>query len=263
MDMAPDDINAPGGGAPDEASAAVDAARAVEARGEFNTNDFVAMVSHDLREPLRAMTGLATRIRDGAHSDGPDVLRSWADALLASTNDLDQLIRDLCADTLDDDGALRMSPAPLDVAALVVYVADAFVPLAGAKSITLSRDIDGPLPATCDATRLLQVLCNLVDNAIHFTPPGGCVRIRAARQGPDCVVAVVDTGVGIPKAALKSVFSPVHTHRPNQQPTWCLGLNSSRGIVEAHDGRIWAEGETGAGSTFYVTLPLDAADALD
>jgi chemotaxis family two-component system sensor kinase Cph1 len=261
MDITSDHSNVPRGGAPDEPPP--DAARAVETRGEFNANVFVAMVSHDLREPLRTMAGLATRIRDGAQSDGADVLRSWADALLASTNDLDRLIHDLCADTLDDDGALRVSPVRFDVAALVAHVADVFVPLAGAKSIALSRDIDGPLPVTCDATRLLQVLCNLVDNAIHFTPPGGCVRIRAARQGPDCVVAVIDTGVGIPKAALKSVFSPIHANGPNEQPTWRLGLSSSRGIVEAHAGRIWAEGETGAGSTFYVTLPLDATDTLD
>jgi K+-sensing histidine kinase KdpD len=88
------------------------------------------------------------------------------------------------------------------------------------------------------------------------------VRIKAARQGPECVVAVVDTGVGIPKWELKSVFSPIQCNGPSEQPTWRLGLNSSRGIVEAHDGRIWAEGESGAGSTFYVTLPLDASDLL-
>jgi chemotaxis family two-component system sensor kinase Cph1 len=263
MDMTSDHHrNPPRGGGPDE-TPPVDAARAAEARRKFNANVFVAMVSHDLREPLRTLAGLATRIRDGAQSDGPDLLRGWADALLASTNDLDRLIHDLCADTLDDQGALRMAPARLDVAALVAHVADVFVPLAGAKSIALSRDIDGPLPVTCDATGLLQVLCNLVDNAIHFTPPAGCVRIRAARQGPDCVVAVIDTGIGIPKAALTSVFSPIRASGPNEQPTWRLGLSSSRGIVEAHDGRIWAEGGIGAGSTFYVTLPLDATDAPD
>ena len=242
----------------------VDAARAVEMRGQFNTNDFVAMVSHDLREPLRTMADLAARIRDGAPSDGADTLRTWADALLASTKDLDRLIRDLSADTLDDDGALRLSPARHDVAALVDHVVDVFLPLASVKEIVLSRDINGPLPVNCDGTRLLQVLCNLVDNAIQFTPSGGCVRVRAARQGSECVVAVIDTGVGIPKAALTSVFDPLVAAGPNEQPTWHLGLNASRGIIEACDGRIWAEGEPGAGSTFYLTLPLaETTELLD
>jgi two-component system sensor histidine kinase BaeS len=259
MDMASDENIPPRGSAADPP---VDAARAAEMRTQFNANDFVAMVSHDLREPLRTMADLAARIRDGAQSDAADTLRSWADALVASTKDLDRLIRDLSADTLDDDGALRLSPARLDVAALVDHVVDVFLPLASVKQIVLSRDINGPLLVTCDGTRLLQVLCNLVDNAIQFTPSGGCVRVRTARQGPECVVAVIDTGIGIPKSALMSVFDPLVSVGPNEQPTWRLGLNASRGIVEACDGRIWAEGETGVGSTFYMTLPLDDTTEL-
>ncbi|MCU1381418.1 MAG: hypothetical protein JWL71_115 [Acidobacteria bacterium] len=241
-----------------------DAARAASGRAEFNAYDFVAMVSHDLRAPLKTMAGLAARIRDGAKGyDSTDGLRGWAESLLASAGELDRLIGDLADDTLERDGALRMSPAKLDVATLAAQVADVFVPLAAAKSIVLSRDINGPLSVTSDARRLLQVLCNLVDNAIQFTPAGGCVRIKAARQGGDCVVAVVDTGVGIPKAALKSVFSSMRSSGPNEQPTWRLGLFCSRGIIEAHDGRIWAEGDRGLGSTFYVTLPLDGSDPLE
>jgi signal transduction histidine kinase len=264
MDMASDDSNAPppmAAGGPGDSPG--DAVRAVEGRAEFNANDFVAMVSHDLRQPLRAMAGLATRIRDGAAGDETRVLRGWAEDLLESAGDLDRLIGDLADDTLDGEGTLRMSPATIDVSAVVGHVADVFVPLAAAKSIALSRDISGPLPVTCDPTRLLQVLCNLVDNAIQFTPAGGRVRIRAARQGGECVIAVIDTGAGIPKEALQSVFSSRRAAGVNERPTWRLGLYCSRGIVEAHDGRLWAEGEGGAGSTFYLTLPLESSDARD
>jgi signal transduction histidine kinase len=264
MDMASDDSNAPPSlPAIAPADGWRDAARAVNGRTEFNANDFLALVSHDLRQPLRAMAGLAKRIRDLAAGDETGVLRGCADDLLASADDLERLIGDLADDTLDGNGALRMSPAQIDVSSLVAQVADVFVPLAAAKTLVLSRDINGPLPVTADRMRLLQVLCNLVDNAIQFTPAGGCVRIKAARQGGECVVAVIDTGTGIPKQALQSVFTSRLAVGPDERPTWRLGLYCSRGIVEAHDGRLWAEGESGAGSTFYLTLPLDSPYGLD
>jgi len=262
--MAADETNAAhplAGGAP--ADPRGDAARAVTARAEFNANDFLALASHDLRQPLRTIAVLAARIRDRARGDATIAIRAWAEDLLDSAGNLDRLIGDLADDTLDGDGELRLSLAPVDVSSLVAHVADVFVPLAAAKTLVLSRDITGPLPVTADRTRLLQVLCNLVDNAIQFTPAGGCVRVKAAQQGRECVIAVIDTGVGIPKQALQSVFSSRRATGRDERPTWRLGLCCSRGIVEAHDGRLWAEGESGAGSTFYVTLPLDSPHALD
>src|SRR3954467_2792435 len=117
MDMASDDNNAPPPWpARARAEARRDAARAVDARAEFNANDFVAMVSHDLRAPLQTMARLAERIRDGAQGyDSPDGLRRWAEDLLESAVDLDRLIGDLADDTVDCDGRLRMSPAQIDV----------------------------------------------------------------------------------------------------------------------------------------------------
>src|SRR3954469_13184314 len=162
MDITSDDTNAPPrvpAGAP--ADPRHEAARAVAGRTEFNTNDFLALVSHDLRQPLRTMAGLATRIRDGAADAETGVLRGWAEDLLASAADLDRLIGDLADDTLDGEGALRMTPAERNVAASVTQVGALFAPLAAAKSIVLSRDVTGPLRVTCDARRLLQVLCNL------------------------------------------------------------------------------------------------------
>src|SRR3954463_7932728 len=235
MDITSDDTNAPPrvpAGAP--ADPRHEAARAVAGRHEVNTNDFLALVSHDLRQPLRTMAGLATRIRDGAAGDETGGLRGWAEDLLTSAADLDRLIGDLADDTLDREGALRMVPAQIDVSIVVAHIADVFTPLAAAKSIVLSRDINGPLPVTCDRSRLLQVLCNLVDNAIQFTPPGGCVRIKAARQASECVIAVIDTGAGIPKHALQSVFTSRRVAGLDERPTWSLGLCCSRGIVEAH-----------------------------
>jgi signal transduction histidine kinase len=104
--------------------------------------------------------------------------------------------------------------------------------------------------------RLVQVLSNLLDNAIQFTPERGRVRVRAACAGGDCMISVIDTGIGVPKAHLTSIFSARRSRGPSEQPTWHLGLFCSRGIIEAHDGRIWAEGQMGVGCTFFLTLPM-------
>jgi signal transduction histidine kinase len=222
---------------------------------EFNANDLLAMVGHDLRAPLTSMIAVAGLIRANAcRPDAPDRVRRWADDLLESAGQMERLIQDLEADRLDE-GELRLSLSLLDVAAVADHVADAFTPLAAARSIVLSRDIAGPLPLYADGVRLTQVLSNLVDNAIQFTPPGGCVRVRAACQGFDHVVSVIDTGVGIAKDELTGVFAARRTRGPSGQPTWRVGLFSSRQIIEAQGGRIWAEGQLGVGSTFYFTLP--------
>jgi chemotaxis family two-component system sensor kinase Cph1 len=228
---------------------------AIAARREFNANDFLAIVSHDLRAPLRAMIAIAGLIRENAgREDAAASTQAWVDELLESVAIMDRLIQDLECENLDD-GELRISRTRLELGALVEHVTDVFAPLAAAKSIVLSRDIARPLPVNGDGSRLLQVLCNLVDNAIQFTPAGGCVRVCAARAGRDHVVSVVDTGVGIPKDALRTIFAARRTRGPSDPPTWRLGLYCSRRIVEAHDGRIWAEGQVGVGSTFYFTLP--------
>jgi signal transduction histidine kinase len=257
MDMAADDSTVPSAKRPAPQNRALSRARVLAAqRAEFNVYDFVAIVSDDLRVPLRAMAELAMRIRNHADGEGADAIHGWAGDLLNSADSLERMIGDLAADSIGD-GGLRLSRADVDMALLVAHVADVFAPLAAIKSIALSRDIAGPLNVHCDESRLVQVLANLVDNAIQFTPQGGCVRVRAAREGSDCVVSVIDTGIGIPKSELTSVFAPIRALGPSEQPTWRLGLYSSRGIVEAHNGRIWAEGEAGCGSTFYLTLPIE------
>jgi signal transduction histidine kinase len=240
----------------DQRGTAAWAGRTVAARREFNANDFLAIVSHDIRTPLMAMIRAAGLIR--AHAGGPGSARRvqrWAEDLLGSAGDMESLIADLEAGAIEN-GDILIARTSVDVAMLVGHVADAFVPLAEAKSIVLSRDIAAPLIVNCDAARLLQVLANLIDNAIQFTPAGGCIRVRAACEGGDCVVSVIDTGIGIPKAELTFIFMARRSHGPGDHPTWRLGLYCSRRIIEAHDGRMWAEGQVGVGSTFYCTLPM-------
>jgi signal transduction histidine kinase len=104
---------------------------------------------------------------------------------------------------------------------------------------------------------MLQVLSNLIHNAIKFTPEGGSIRVRIARAGTFCLVSVSDTGPGIPASELTGIFERFRQLDRSDRTGLGLGLYISQWIVEAHGGRIWAESEVGAGTTFHFTLPED------
>jgi signal transduction histidine kinase len=232
------------------------AAMNIATRAEINANDFLAIASHDLLTPLMAITGVAVLIRDNAFVRPPDQqLQDWADDLFKSANNMERLIRDLEFGAFDS-GQLRLSTARQDLAAIVHQATDTFLPLASARSIVLSRDVTGSVWVNGDRSRIFHVLLNVIDNAIKFTPAGGVIRVRLSPRDADCVVAVVDTGIGIPKANLASIFTPAAQRDLGDPIGRGLGLYISRLIVEAHGGRMWAESESGAGSTLYFTLPV-------
>jgi signal transduction histidine kinase len=111
-------------------------------------------------------------------------------------------------------------------------------------------------PASFDPARMLQVLTNLLSNAIKFTPPGGRVVVRLERIADDLRFAVSDTGVGIPKDNLETVFERFRQVKANDRRGVGLGLYISKCIVQGHGGKIWAESKLGGGSTFCFTLPI-------
>jgi signal transduction histidine kinase len=128
-------------------------------------------------------------------------------------------------------------------------------PLAEAKSV----ELEVSLPPTVvrgvfDPDRMLQVVLNVLQNAIKFTPQAGAVRVRVAQAGRECLIAVSDTGIGILEAELPNIFERFR-QLDDDRAGLGLGLYISKWIVEAHGGRIWAESRRGLGSTFYITLP--------
>ena len=128
--------------------------------------------------------------------------------------------------------------------------------MAAAKTITLDAVLPAPpLSATVDDLRILQVLENLVSNAIKFTPAGGRVSIRIRASVHRIQFVVSDTGIGIPENKLAAIFERFHQVSKDRRGLG-LGLHISKSIVEAHGGRIWAKSEVGVGSTFYVELPV-------
>jgi signal transduction histidine kinase len=130
-------------------------------------------------------------------------------------------------------------------------------PLAAGRSIHLESGVDAGLPrALFDSARILQVISNLVGNAVKFTPMQGRVSIRCERATDEVRFAITDTGPGIPPEQLPHIFGRFWQANARDRRGVGLGLPIAKGIVEAHGGRIWVESKPGAGSTFYFTLPV-------
>jgi len=236
----------------DGAEARIAAERTVATR-----NELLRIVSHDLRGPLMTIIGVAGLMEQHASSAGEGArLRSWAALIKRSVSVMDRLIHDLLDVGSFEDGQLRVVAAEHDIRGLVAGVVEAFESVAAAKQVSLAADVaDAPIVCSYDHHRIFQVLSNLIHNAIKFTPAGGSVRVRVSLEERECVVSVADTGIGIPKHALKSIFERFHQLDATDRRGLGLGLYIALWIVEAHGGRIWAESEVGAGTTVSFTLP--------
>ena len=224
-------------------------------------SDFVSLVSHELRTPLVAIKGAADNLLDGLAGELNDIQK---DCLVLSKRNIDRLNR-LISDLLDisriEAGKIQLNKQPADAASIVKDVLGLFQAGAKEKSIALESLLPEELPlVTIDSDKINQVLTNLVGNALKFTPAQGKIIIKAFRAENFLRVEVRDTGVGIPKQDLDKVFDKFYQVDRNKSFTSVkgtgLGLPISKGIVERHGGKIWAESETGQGSKFIFTLPV-------
>jgi signal transduction histidine kinase len=219
-------------------------------------DDFLAAVSHDLRSLLGGLLFSAQLLLRNAPEGAPgDMTRKYAGTSQRLVSRMTRLVNDLLDLVSVEAGRVALLMEENDVAAVLRETLEAFEPLAAAKGVTL--DIDAGTPPCAgrfDGGRILQVLANLVSNAIKFTPSGGRVSIRGAREADELHFAVRDTGVGIPEDALQGVFEKFKQVARDRRGLG-LGLYISKGIVEAHGGRIGVESLLGAGSTFHFAIP--------
>lgn len=223
-----------------------------------NTRDiFLAMVSHDLRTMLG---GIALTAQLLAHEAAiaPDtkavVLR--AESIQRLTARMNRLIGDLVDVASIEAGKLVVVPGEGDLLAVIREAVEMFQVSADTHRIRLAPQLDGPpLLARFDHGRLLQVLGNLLGNAIKFSPPGARIDIRAERAGAEMRVAVADDGPGIRPEDLEAVFGKFWQVERRARTGLGLGLYISRCILQAHGGRIWAESAPGTGSTLFFALP--------
>ena len=230
-------------------------------RLEFK-NQFLSHVSHELRTPLTCIHQYVTLLLDGLAGAMAPEQSDHLKTVLKSVNQLHAMIRDLLEATRAESGKLRVEPRCVALGELVKQTVAMLRPTADAKKVGLEIGLDQRLPLVhVDPDRVLEVLINLVDNAIKFTPAEGSVMVQASMVEADpgfVYVSVTDTGRGISPEAKALIFErlyqdpdSVDDHRAGLG----LGLFISREIVRLHEGRIWVSSELGQGSTFSFTLP--------
>jgi signal transduction histidine kinase len=220
-------------------------------------DEFLGIVSHDLRNLLNNMVLSATLIAgDVRDADHVAQVMKHARRILSAGARMNRLIGDLVDVASIDAGALHVTLEVLDPALVVSEAVLAFQEQAAAKQISLVSDLaPGQLLVAFDFTRILQVLANLLGNAIKFTPAKGQVAVRAAVVGDEVRFTVSDTGPGIPQSELSSVFDRYAQVAKNDRRGVGLGLYIAKSIVQSHGGRIWAECEPGHGTVLRFTLP--------
>jgi len=220
-------------------------------------DDFLAMVSHDLRTLLGGIAMRAAMlVRNASEDEAGQKVRKNAGSIQHFTARMNRLIGDLLDVASIEAGKLMVQPRPEDAIRLVRETVEAFQPTASAKGLSLDADVArDSLLARFDHERILQVLANLLSNAIKFTPEGGRISIRVEPVEEEVRFSVADTGQGIAEGNLGHIFERLWQVLGSDKRGLGLGLYISRCIVEAHGGRIWAESKTGAGSTFFFTLP--------
>lgn len=221
--------------------------------------DFVANVSHEFKTPLTAIQGFAETLLSGALEDPRnnrrflEIIRDHAARLAGLTDDLLKLAR-------IEAGKLEVEFVPVNILELVEQCAETALLKASRKQIAFETDVPSGLPAIRgDASLLREVLQNLLDNAIQYTPEAGRIRVSVAVNGREAVIAVSDTGIGIPLADQERIFERfyrVDAARSREAGGTGLGLSIAKHIVEAHGGRLWVESEVGHGSKFSFSISL-------
>jgi signal transduction histidine kinase len=227
--------------------------------------EFLAMVSHDL---LSLLAGLSLQtdllLRDVAGDAAGRKTATSARFIQRFTVQMKRLIGDLVDVASIDAGKLHVAPVLQDATELVRESVEAFLPLACAKGLSLKMKTRGKkLMARIDHDRVLQVLANLLSNALKFTQEGGRILIQAEPVDQDVRFSVTDTGSGVPSDQLEAVFERHWQAHSESRRGLGLGLYISKGIVEAHGGRIGVESQPGAGSTFSFTLPGGAGPSFE
>jgi signal transduction histidine kinase len=235
----------------DETAAHADTREMIVTREEF-----LAIVSHDLRTPLNVIAVSAAILAEQLGSArSPEISRTIARVQRASAQ-MDAMLSDLLDATRFEHGQFRLAPRTGDAVAVVRECVSAFESIAQVNGVSLHIEAPaGPVPAHFDHARIVQVLSNLVRNALQFTASGGAITLRVAAEPHGCGIEVSDTGSGIPAGELQRIFQRFHQVGNTDRRGLGLGLYISKAIVEAHGGRIWAESEIGRGSRVSFTLP--------
>lgn len=223
--------------------------------------NFYHTLSHELKTPLTSATEFIAIVLDGLGGPVNDTQKEYLGIAKESCTQLRDCINDLLDATRLETGKFRLQIKPASLDALVHRVLTTFQPAAQEKKITLTEELQPGLPVLpLDEHRMVQVITNLVGNALKFTPPGGSIlaKVREAPRSAELVeFSVRDTGCGIPKAEQEHIFDRLYQVKTGDSATGGvgLGLYLCRELVQLHGGNIWVESEPESGSTFAFVIP--------
>ena len=221
------------------------------------------VLSHELRTPISTVMGFGSLVFDGLAGPVSDQQRHYLRRLLIAADDLHALVNDLL-----EIGPLQTDRIPLHLhpfmlSEAVVAALEGLAPQAEAKGLTVVNQVPADLTAVrADGKRISQVLRNLLCNAIKFSPDAGTIGVRAILDGGELRCEIEDMGPGVPPEEQGRIFEPFVRLGDGTVPGAGLGLNIAKVLVEAHQGRIGIRSDSGLGSIFWFTLPIDPAESF-
>lgn len=227
--------------------------------------EFVQNVSHELRTPLTFIKGYIELLRENALGELPDAARDGLDTVAEKADALTRLVNDILSMQRAENQGFKIRP--VNLSALVRATVQAAFYSAAQAGIEMQEEIAAGVPEVPgDSAKLAHVFENLIENAIKFSPEGGVICVRVHREGVGVQVEVEDHGIGIPEDQLDKIFERFYQVDGSTTRRFGgagLGLSIVKQTVDAHQGRVWATSQVGAGSTFYVWLPCgDPASRL-
>ena len=226
-------------------------------RLETVRRDFISNLSHELRTPLASLKALTETLQDGALTD-PEAAPRFLGRIATEVDALTQMAQELLDLSKIESGQVELVLRKVEPLAVLRSATDRMHLQAERAGVHLTLDAS-PCPSVqADASRLEQVLVNLIHNAVKFTKRGGTVTLSATQENDAVIFAVRDTGAGIPADDLPRIFERFYRVEKSRTGSGTgLGLSISKHIVEAHGGKIWAESREGEGSTFSFSIPKD------
>lgn len=244
-------------------------------KNEDSQKQFVSNVSHELRTPLTSLRAYIETLNEGAWKD-PKVAPKFLQVTQEETERMIRMINDLLSLSRMDRGVSKMEPEWVNFNDFVAHVLNRFDMIVktnqkdkkrAKKKYTIKRELGSQaLWVEIDTDKMMQVIDNIMNNAIKYSPDGGVITVRLTQNQNHVILSISDQGLGIPQKDLGKIFERfyrVDKARSRAQGGSGLGLAIAKEIVEAHHGKIWADSSEGHGSTFYISLPYEPMSEED
>ncbi|MCK5281899.1 MAG: HAMP domain-containing protein [Nanoarchaeota archaeon] len=227
---------------------------------DVKKGEFISITAHELKTPLTSIKGFADLLQNDKIAGNAKSRKNYLNIIHHDAERLGRLITDILDLSKIDLGAMRFEYSDINLRDVTDTMRNRIYPKADEKKITLNYEVPENLPTiTTDADRLIQVISNIINNAIRYTSDNGRVLVSVKPGQDDFIISVKDTGMGIPKDQLDKIFNrfyQVDSSYTRKVGGSGLGLAISKGIIDAMNGRIWVESKLGKGSTFYISLPM-------